>query len=55
MLSEEKGNVAKAARSLDIGYMLIHRWKKEQEEFQHNSFPSHDKASLRMNSGRSHV
>lgn len=45
-LSEEKGNVAKAARELGIRYQLIHRWKKEQEEFQHNSFPGHGKAKL---------
>jgi len=38
-LSKEKGNVAKAARELGIGAQLIHRWKKEQEEFKHNSFP----------------
>jgi transposase len=43
-LSEEKGNVAKAARELGIGAQLIHRWKKEQEEFKHNSFPGHGKA-----------
>jgi transposase len=45
-LSEEKGNVAKAARELGIGAQLIHRWKKEQEEFKHNSFPGHGKAKL---------
>ena len=45
-LSEEKGNVAKAARELGIGYQLIHRWKKEEEEFEHNSFPGHGKAKF---------
>jgi transposase len=45
-LSEEKGNVAKAAREFGIGAQLIHRWKKEQEEFKHNSFPGHGKAKL---------
>ncbi|NRA13160.1 MAG: transposase [Crocinitomicaceae bacterium] len=45
-LSEEKENVAKAARELGIGAQLIHRWKKEQEEFKHNSFPDHGKAKL---------
>lgn len=45
-LSEEKQNVAKAARELGIGAQLIHRWKKEQEEFKHNSFPGHGKAKL---------
>ena len=43
-LSEEKGNVANAARELGIGIQLIHRWKKEQDEFKHNSFPRHGKA-----------
>ena len=45
-LSEEKGNVAKAARELGIGAQLIHRWKKEQDDYQHNSFPGHGKAKL---------
>ncbi len=44
-LSEEKDNVAKAARELSIGAQLIHRWKKEQDEYQHNS-PGHGKAKL---------
>jgi len=42
----EKGNVVKAARELSIGAQLIHRWKKEQEEFKHNSFTGHGKAKL---------
>ena len=25
---------------------MIHRWKKEQDEFKHNSFPGHSKANL---------
>jgi transposase len=29
-----------------VGARLIHRWKKEQEEFKHNSFPGHGKAKL---------
>ena len=45
-LSEEKDNVAKAARELGIGAQLIHRWKKEQDEYEHNSFPGHGKAKL---------
>ena len=45
-LSEEKGNVAKAGRELGIGAQLIHRWKKEQEEFKHNSLPGHGKVKL---------
>jgi transposase-like protein len=40
-LSEEKNNVAKAARELGIGAQLIHRWKQEQDEYEHNSFPGH--------------
>jgi len=38
-LSEEKGNVAAAARELGIGPPMIHRWKKEKEQYSHNSFP----------------
>jgi transposase len=45
-LSEEQGSVAKAVRELGIGAQLIHRWKKEQEEFKHNSFPGHGKAKF---------
>ncbi len=45
-LSEEKENIAKAARELGIGTQFIHRWKKEQDEFQHNSFLGHGKAKL---------
>jgi transposase len=45
-LSEEKGNVAKVARELGIGAQLIHRWKQEQDEYEHNSFPGHGKAKL---------
>ena len=44
--SEEKQNFAKAGRDLGIGAQLIHRWKKEQEEFKHNSFPGDGKAKL---------
>ena len=43
---KKKGNVAKAAHELGIGAWLILRWKKEQEEFQHNSFPGHGRAEL---------
>ncbi len=32
-LGEEKQNVAQAARELGIKASLIHRWKREQEEF----------------------
>ncbi len=45
-LGEEKGNVAQAARELGIKASLIHRWKREQQEFSHNSFPGHGKVKL---------
>lgn len=45
-LSQEKHNVAQAARELGIKALMIHRWKKEQEEYSHNSFPGHGKAKL---------
>ena len=45
-LSQEKHNVAQAARELGIKAPMIHRWKKEQEEYSHNSFPGHGKAKL---------
>ena len=45
-LSKERNNVALAARELGIGAQLIHRWKKELEDYEHNSFPGHGKAKL---------
>lgn len=45
-LSQEKHNVAQAARELGIKAPMIHRWKKEQEEYSHNSFSGHGKAKL---------
>jgi|SRR5690606_30098168 len=42
-LGEEKQNVAQAARELGIKASLIHRWRREQQEFTHNSFPGHGK------------
>lgn len=40
-LGEEKQSVAQAARELGIKASLIHRWKREQQEFSDNSFPGH--------------
>ncbi|MBL4653316.1 MAG: transposase [Flavobacteriales bacterium] len=37
-LGEEKQNIAQAARELGVKASLIHRWKREQQEFTHNSF-----------------
>ena len=45
-LSQEKKNVAQAAREPGIKAPMIHRWKKEQEEYSHNSFHGHGKAKL---------
>lgn len=45
-LGEEKGNVAQAARELGVKASLIHRWKREQQEFSHNSFPGHGKVKM---------
>ena len=45
-LSEEKNNVASAARELGIGPPMIHRWKKEKEQYLHNSFPGHGKTKM---------
>ena len=45
-LSEEKNNVAAAARELGIGAPMIHRWKKEKKEYAHNSFPGHGSAKM---------
>ena len=45
-LGEEKENVAQAARELGVKASLIHRWKREQQEFSHNSFPGHGKVKM---------
>ena len=42
-LSKERNNVARAARELGIGAQMVHRWKKELEDYEHNSFPGHGK------------
>lgn len=46
VLSEEKANVATAARELGIGSPMIHRWKKEKEQYTHNSFPGYGKPKM---------
>ncbi|MFT6138154.1 MAG: transposase [Salibacteraceae bacterium] len=45
-MGEEKRNVAQAARELEVKASLIHRWKREQQEFTHNSFPGHGKVKM---------
>ena len=45
-LGEEKGNISQAARELGVNPSLIHRWKREQVEFSHNSFPGHGKMKM---------
>tara|TARA_R110001599_G_scaffold56053_1_gene155150 strand:- start:1280 stop:1588 length:309 start_codon:yes stop_codon:yes gene_type:complete len=45
-LGEEKGNVAQAARELGVKASLLHRWKREQQEYSHNSFPGHGKVKM---------
>ena len=45
-LGIEKQNVAKAARELGVKASLLHRWKREQQEFSHNSFPGHGKVKM---------
>lgn len=45
-LSEEKNNVAAAARELGIRPSMIHRWKKEKERYAHNSFPGYGKPKM---------
>ena len=43
---EEKGNPAQAARELGVKASLLHRWRREQQEFSHNSFPGHGKVKM---------
>lgn len=45
-LSEEKNNVAEAARELGIRPGMIHRWKKEKAKYAHNSFPGYGKPKM---------
>ena len=42
-LAIEKSNVSEPARSLGLRPQMLYRWKKEQEEFEHNSFPGRGK------------
>ena len=46
-LAEEKVNVAQAVRELGISFQLIHRWKREEKEFKHNSFSGHGSPKLK--------
>ena len=45
-LGEENQNIAQAARELGVKASLIHRWKREQQEFSYNSFPGHGKVKM---------
>ena len=45
-LAAEQGNVAQAARELGSGAGMLHRWKREAQEFKHNSFPGHGSPKL---------
>ncbi len=45
-LSEEKGNVSQTAKELGIAVSVLHRWRRELEEYAHNSFPGHGKPKL---------
>ena len=45
-LGEEKQNIAQTGRELGVKASLIHRWKREQQEFTHNSFPGHGKEKM---------
>ena len=45
-MGEEKQNIAQAARELGVKASLIHRWKREQQEFTHNSFPGRGKVKM---------
>ena len=45
-LGEEKQNISQAARELGVKASLIHRWKREQQDFSHNSFPGDGKVKM---------
>ena len=38
-MSYVRGNVSQIAEELGIAPMLLYRWRREQEQYEHNSFP----------------
>jgi transposase len=45
-LSRLRGNISQVAVELGITSGLLHRWRKEQGQYEHNSFPGRGKPKM---------
>lgn len=45
-LSYARGNTAEVAEELGINVNMLYRWRREFEQYQHNSFPGAGKAKM---------
>jgi len=45
-LSLVRGNVVQVSEELGITSGLLHRWRKEQSQYEHNSFPGRGKPKM---------
>lgn len=45
-LSKVRGNVSEVAEELGITSGMLHRWRKEEEQYAHNSFPGQGKVKM---------
>ena len=45
-LSYARGNVKQVSEELDIPYSVLHRWRKESQDYGKNSFPGRGKPKL---------
>ncbi len=45
-LSYARGNVSNVAKELGLKPELLYRWRKELQEYEHNSFPGRGKPKL---------
>ncbi len=45
-LSHVRGNVVRVAEELGIAAEMLYRWRKEQNQYEHNSFPGKGKPKM---------
>lgn len=45
-LANARGSVSEIARELGIKDSILYRWRKEMEEYEHNSFPGRGKPKM---------
>lgn len=45
-MSYVRGNVTQVADELGIAVAILYRWRGEQHQYEHNSFPGHGNAKM---------